>query len=163
MLVSGNSTTQGSVANTVSGAASVVGSSTTSATSQAITQPFVPGGALGQNAFLQLLATQLQYQDPLQPEDNTQFIAQLAQFSSLEQMTNVSTQEGQVVSGIQTLSQQGQLTSAFSLLGNTVTLQDGNGQSVSGPVSAVQSTASGVTITVNGTAYPMADVQSVSK
>jgi len=163
MLVSGNSTIQGSVANTVAGTTPVSGSNAASTTSQAVTQPFTPAGALGQNAFLQLLATQLQYQDPLQPEDNTQFIAQLAQFSSLEQMTNVSTQEGQVVSGIQTLSQQGQLTSAFSLLGNTVTLQDENGQSVSGPVSAVQSTANGVTITVNGTAYPMADVQSVSK
>ena len=47
------------------------------------------GQSLGQNQFLQLLMTQLQNQDPMSPMDNTQFIAQMAQFSSLEQMTNL--------------------------------------------------------------------------
>jgi len=42
---------------------------------------------LGRDAFLQLLTTQLQHQDPTQPQDDGQFIAQLAQFSSLEQLT----------------------------------------------------------------------------
>ena len=41
---------------------------------------------LGKNAFLQMLVTQLRYQDPLNPLSDTQFIAQLAQFSSLEQL-----------------------------------------------------------------------------
>jgi flagellar hook assembly protein FlgD len=45
---------------------------------------------LGENAFLQLLVTQLQHQDPLQPQDDSQFLAQLAQFSSLEQLTQIS-------------------------------------------------------------------------
>ena len=44
---------------------------------------------LGRDAFLQLLVTQLQHQDPTQPQDDGQFIAQLAQFSSLEQLTNI--------------------------------------------------------------------------
>ena len=44
---------------------------------------------LGKEAFLQLLVTQLQNQDPLDPQDNSSYIAELAQFSSLEQMTNV--------------------------------------------------------------------------
>ena len=45
---------------------------------------------LGKDEFLKLLVTQLQYQDPLEPNDNSQMIAQLAQFSSLEAMNNIS-------------------------------------------------------------------------
>ena len=57
--------------------------------------------ALGKDAFLQLLVTQMQYQDPLQPTDNTQYISQLASFSTLEQMQNMSsTMEMQRASGL---------------------------------------------------------------
>lgn len=44
---------------------------------------------LGRDAFLQLLTTQLAHQDPLKPQSDTEFIAQLAQFSSLEQLTQM--------------------------------------------------------------------------
>lgn len=46
---------------------------------------------LGKDSFLQLLTTQMQNQDPLNPSSDTEFIAQLAQFSSLEQMQNLNT------------------------------------------------------------------------
>ena len=46
------------------------------------------GGELGKDEFLQLLVCQMKNQDPLEPEKDTQFIAQLAQFSALEQMQN---------------------------------------------------------------------------
>jgi len=46
--------------------------------------------SLGKDDFLQLLVAQMQNQDPLEPMDNTDFIAQLAQFSSLEQMSNIA-------------------------------------------------------------------------
>jgi flagellar basal-body rod modification protein FlgD len=44
---------------------------------------------LGKDAFLQLLTTQLAHQDPTAPQDNAQMIAQLAQFSSLEALTQI--------------------------------------------------------------------------
>ena len=68
---------------------------------------------LGKDAFLQLLVTQLQHQDPLNPQDNGEYIAQLAQFSSLEQMTNVAKQLeelGTIVNNIDTSVLVGQLS-----------------------------------------------------
>lgn len=67
--------------NPVSGAASAA-AGTTAATP--------PQKSLGQDAFLKLLITQLQHQDPTQPKNDTEFIAQLAQFSSLEKLTEIS-------------------------------------------------------------------------
>ncbi len=71
---------------------------------------------LGKEAFLQLLLTQLTYQDPLDPMDDQDFVAQLAQFSSLEQLTNIST-------GITELNDsmlQNQMFSAVQFVGKTV-------------------------------------------
>jgi len=65
------------------------------------------GEDLGKNDFLNLLVTQLRYQDPLKPVDDKEFISQMAQFSSLEQMQNMN--------GVLTNSQ------AFNLIGKDVT------------------------------------------
>lgn len=48
------------------------------------------GSDLGEDAFLRLLTTQMQYQDPLNPLSNEEFVAQLAQFSSLEELQGIS-------------------------------------------------------------------------
>ena len=53
-------------------------------------RPREPKNDLGRTDFLQLLAAQLQYQDPLQPMTDSAFVAQLAQFSSLQQMENLN-------------------------------------------------------------------------
>jgi flagellar basal-body rod modification protein FlgD len=65
-----------------------IGAASTGASDQSETTQ--KPGTLGKDAFLQLLVTQLQHQDPTKPQDETQFIAQLATFSSLEQLTQIA-------------------------------------------------------------------------
>jgi flagellar basal-body rod modification protein FlgD len=87
---------------------SVTGSSPTSAT------PTQPGGpTLGKQDFLKLLITQLRNQDPLNPLDQNQFLAQTAQFTSLENLQNISTQ----LAEMKALAQGQSLTQSASLLG----------------------------------------------
>ncbi len=59
---------------------------------------------LGQDAFMRLLTTQLANQDPLKPQDNGEFIAQLAQFSSLEKLTSIETSIKQLSEAFATLA-----------------------------------------------------------
>lgn len=56
----------------------------------ALTKAFSGNQAMGQDAFLKLLVAQLQHQDPLNPQENYEFVAQLAQFSSLEQSVGIN-------------------------------------------------------------------------
>ncbi len=81
-----------------------------------------PNGELGREDFLKLLVTQLQHQDPLEPTTNEDFIAQLATFSSLEQLQSINT-------GTQTgLMMQQSVSNALStsLIGNDVLIDTGN-------------------------------------
>ncbi|MEL4024401.1 flagellar hook assembly protein FlgD [Lysinibacillus endophyticus] len=71
---------------------------------------------LGKDAFLQILITQLQNQDPTQPMDDKEFISQMAQFSSLEQMQNMSTAMEKLLASQQQL----QLMNYTSFIGKEV-------------------------------------------
>ena len=71
---------------------------------------------LGKDDFLQLLVTQLKNQDPLNPSDPTEFTAQLAQFSSLEQLFNVNESLAQMNTGSAELER----LSALSLIGREI-------------------------------------------
>ena len=107
---------------------------------------------LDKNDFLKILMTQLTHQDPTQPMDDKEFIAQMAQFSSLEQITNMNDNLGKVA-GLIAKSQ------AVGLLGSAVDVVDG-GQVVSGIVDAV--TAGDLPqILVNGQYYDYSQVQKV--
>ena len=94
-------------------------------------------GTLGKDAFLQLLVTQLRYQDPLDPQDNGEFISQMAQFSALEQMTNVASgleSLSKVVNNIDTSVLVGQLSGMIGEgvdWSETVESADENGNPVS--------------------------------
>lgn len=59
---------------------------------------------LGQDAFMKLLTTQLANQDPLKPQENGEFIAQLAQFSSLEKLTSIETSIKELATAFKTLA-----------------------------------------------------------
>jgi len=69
------------------------------------------GGSLGKDEFMRLLVTQLQNQDPLEPMDSHEFIAQLAQFSSLEQLQNINDKLDDLTA---------QLSGAANLIGHEV-------------------------------------------
>jgi flagellar basal-body rod modification protein FlgD len=73
---------------------------------------------LDKDAFLRLLTTQLRNQDPLNPMDNSEFVAQTAQFSSLEQLQNMN----KALERLATASGSGGVSSAAALLGRTVTV-----------------------------------------
>lgn len=109
-------------------------------------------GELGKDEFLKLLITQLKYQDPLQPMDDKEFIAQIAQFSSLEQMKNMST-------SIENMK-------AYSLIGKyvTATYTDTSGKikTVEGEVEGVRVISGNVHLTINGEDIPTDKVQEVS-
>ncbi len=87
----------------------------------ALTKTLAGGSVMGKDDFLRLLVTQLQNQDPLNPQDPTEFTAQLAQFSSLEQLFSVNENLGKVVSS----SQEMERMSALSLIGKEVVSDSG--------------------------------------
>lgn len=107
-------------------------------------------GELGKQDFLLLMIQQLQNQDPLEPMKNEDFIAQLAQFNSLEQMQNLNkTMES--LGNLQILAQ------TSSMVGKTVTATSADGASViGGTVSSVDFSSGTATLVVtgqNGTVY----------
>lgn len=109
---------------------------------------------LGENDFLKLLSVQLQSQDPLQPMSDTEFISQMATFSSLNEMQTLNSN----FSGFQ--QTQG-TTSADNLIGQTVTVQGATG-TATGKVTGVTITSGNPQITINGTNYDLSEITSIT-
>ena len=107
---------------------------------------------LGKDDFLKLLVTQLSNQDPLSPMENTEFIAQMAQFSSLEQMTNMS-------NNFERLSTLMNTSAATETIGRAVEIEVGD-TTVIGVVEAVTREAN-PQLKVNGQLYDMNRVKAV--
>jgi flagellar basal-body rod modification protein FlgD len=107
--------------------------------------------SLGKDDFLQLLVTQMRYQDPLSPADNTEYVAQLATFSELEQMQN--------------LNQTNSNSQAFDLVGKDVevTTQNSAGATTSkiGTVDHVVMSNGVAKISIDGSLYALDDVSQV--
>ena len=109
---------------------------------------------LDKDDFMKILITQLTHQDPTSPMEDKEFIAQMAQFSSLEQITNMNQEFTRMASAMTS----GQ---AYSLLGQNVTVIDGD-QAVSGVVDAV-SGRDFPQVLINGAYYDYSKVQTVSR
>ncbi len=123
-----------------------------------MTTPVNPNGQLSQTAFLQLMVAQMQYQDPLQPQSNSQFLAQLAQFSTLQQMTALETTNNQVLKTLNSIQAMDGLTLGHQVLGQTVQVTDASGNSVTGSVSAVKMVNGEPQIMINGQGYPVSSI-----
>ena len=98
---------------------------------------------LNQDDFFKLLATQMSSQDPLNPQTDTNFIAQMAQFSSLEQSRTMQ-------SDIAVLRGQQELAHAYSLIGRSVEISTGPESSITGVVSGVESANGTTSLLMNG-------------
>jgi flagellar basal-body rod modification protein FlgD len=107
---------------------------------------------LDRDDFLKLLITQLQHQDPTSPVEDKEFIAQMAQFSSLEQITNMS-------AGFQKLSGLLASSEASQVLGKTVELHDVDNL-VRGVVDKVVR-GNNPMVGVNGSIYDFSQIESV--
>lgn len=106
---------------------------------------------LDKEAFLQLLVTQMQYQDPLNPGDSTEYMSQLAQYSALEATMNIS---DAVEKG-----------NALNLVGEYVIMNTtdsaGNSTMVSGLVEYATVKDGEILLSINDTYYPAEDLDSV--
>src|SRR3954453_1737550 len=104
-----------------------------------------PTPAIDKDTFLKLLVAQLQHQDPMQPSDSSQWTAQMAQFSTVEQLTNLAKNSSQAAKAAS-------VNQAVSLIGRTVTYDDAEGFPTTGKVQSVDLGGDAPTLTIDGTA-----------
>jgi len=116
-----------------------------------------PANQLGRDAFLQLLVIELQNQDPLEPVKNSEMVAQLAQFSSLEQMESLNNSFELLAGNMDQLN----FISAQGLLGKYVEGVTPAGAVVTGTVESVYLDGSIVVLNVDGEILSMSGVMSI--
>lgn len=107
------------------------------------------------NTFLKLLVAELKYQNPLNPSDPNQYLAQTAQFSMVQKINDLDSQ-------MTAMLKASQEAAGAALIGRQVTGTTTGGDPVTGVVSSLQASASGVDLLVGGKAVPIADVTAIS-
>jgi flagellar basal-body rod modification protein FlgD len=106
---------------------SVFGPSTPTMTSSSSNQA---ANGMGKDTFMKLLVAQMSNQNPMEPTDDKEMIAQMTQFSTLEQITNMATESTKSATA-------SQMSQAVNLLGRTVTYLDTDGNKQTGTVDQV--------------------------
>ncbi len=117
--------------------------------------------SLGKDEFLKILMAQLRNQDPLNPMEDKEFIAQMAQFSTLEQTTNMASLLERFIN-----SQNGgeSILKYSEMIGKQVEWKDANGEAGTGIVKSVKKNDSSFQLELdNGHAISIEDVTKVSK
>lgn len=119
--------------------------------------------SLGKDEFLKLLITELRYQDATNPMEDREFISQMAQFSSLEQMQNLNTSFTQ---GFQALTYQlymNSMNEGLNLLGKEVTYLDENSVTNTGVVEALKQKDGKYNAVVNGVDVELEKISLIKK
>ena len=127
----------------------------TGSTSGSGTTGTSPADAMNKDMFLKLMVAQLKNQDPMNPTDSSQFLAQTAQFTSLEKLDSVAQQTGQALTAQMAFG-------ASSLVGRSVTYADADGVETAGKVDSVRFTSTGPLLGVGGAEVALASVVKVS-
>jgi flagellar basal-body rod modification protein FlgD len=113
----------------------------------------VPSAAsLSQEDFMRILLAQLQFQDPLKPMDNQEFVAQLAQFSGLE----INRQQSEKIDQLLAIQSADQ---SVAMIGKKVDVQTANGSSTSGTVTAVSFRSGEPRLTLDLSGTTLTDVR----
>jgi flagellar basal-body rod modification protein FlgD len=105
--------------------------------------------------FLNLMVAQLRYQDPMNPADSGEFLAQNAQFTALEKMQDVADQTAALLSAQVSFG-------AAGMVGKNVTYENADGTKTSGLVGSVTYDASGPMLVIDGKNVTLGQVQSIS-
>ena len=101
------------------------------------------GGEMGKDQFLKLFVAQLQHQDPMNPMNDSEFMGQMASFSTLEQVSNLAAANERVAANLTS-------SSAIGLIGRTVSYVDENDEIHTGKVDKVTTAGGKPTLTVDG-------------
>ena len=110
---------------------------------------------LGQDDFLKLLVTKMSSQDPMNPQGDSEFIAQMAQFSSLEQAKSMT-------ADMAMLKAQQEVLTANGLIGRNVTVSEGQKQLAQGMVTSVAMNDGSPEVVIDGKNYSLESVSLIS-